>query len=229
MKIRIGRRAAVLGLVVAVLVVGGAAAKLARDHARTADLCEAVTAQNVQRHDDSPVVTGGPVAVVLGDSYAQGAGLDDPRASWPTPLGQAHGWTTYVNAVGGTGFSNGGYCGGQDYRSRTAAVLAHRPDVVIVQGGLNDTDAGAWDERAAVAGVLADLVAVPQVIVVGPVAAPSRPDADVVDEQMRAVTEQAGRRYVSALGWPVPFSSDQLHMTPAGHPQFAQLVAAALR
>lgn len=198
---------------------------------RTAASCAAVTADNAARDDRRPVTSGGPTAAVLGDSYAQGQHLDRPREqAWSTLLGQAEGWTTRVDAIGMTGFINGGYCGGQTFASRLPAVLASRPQVLVVEGGLNDYEADPADVRQAAAELLAAARAVPTVIVVGPPSAPARGDTPAaVDAALGEATAAAGRQYVSTLTAGLPYLPDRLHLTPEGHQIFADLVASAVR
>lgn len=215
-----------------VLVAAGGlyAWKAARFNASQAAQCQAMTAINRQRGDDVPVSSGGETVVVLGDSWSQGVLLDNPREqTWSTAVGRLNGWTTYVNAIGGTGFAHDGFCGDQKYATRIPSVLAHNPDMVIVQGGLNDTADTNDGIAAGDSALLHRLAGVRDVVVIGPPAAPARPEAARVDAALRATTQQAGRRYVSTLEWALPYGPDQLHMTAEGHQQFAQMVTAALR
>lgn len=225
-------RTVVVSLVALVVVAIAGGTLLWRQHQtaeRTAASCAAVTADNAARDDSRPVASGGPVAVVLGDSYTQGQHLGRPREqAWSTLLGQQEGWTTYVDGIGLTGFTNGGYCGAQQYGTRAASALSRAPQTVVVEGGLNDTDASTADIETAARALLEDLRAVPQLVVVGPPPAPARPSAAQVDQALAAATAAAGRTYVSAIAWRLPYLPDQLHLTPAGHEQFAEQVATAL-
>lgn len=94
----------------------------------------------------APVTTGSPIVVVLGDSYSSGYALTQPRPAWPKQLGQIEHWEVYVDAVAGTGFVNGGFCS-QPYTGRVQQVLAHRPQRVIVQVGINDSSVAAPTEQ----------------------------------------------------------------------------------
>jgi lysophospholipase L1-like esterase len=211
---------------VGVLLIGAFfAVREIRAASTTRTACNTVTAQIAER-GPGPVSRGGAVAVVLGDSYSQGVGLDDQKGqAWASRLGATEGWTTYVDGIGQTGFTNGGFCGGQEYRARTAAALAHQPQVVVVQGGLNDTEADPSQLRSAADQVLGTLSAAPRLIVVGPPPAPGKPGAEKVDRVLADATRAAGRQYVSPIGWQLPYLPDQVHLTPAGHEQFARMVA----
>lgn len=167
---------------------------------------------------------------MIGDSYSQGSGLDDPREQdWSTLAGRMAGWTTHVAAVGLTGFVNGGYCGGQEFVTRVDAALSWRPDLVIVQGGLNDDTADSATLSRQAVDLLRRLDAVPAVAVVGPPDVPKRQHEAATDAVLRHAAEAAGRRYVSMLHVRFPLLADQLHMSPEGHRQFAAQVVAAVQ
>ena len=191
--------------------------------------CTAVRDLNNARNDATPVSDGKRVAVILGDSYAQGQWLDDARNdAWSTLLGQQEKWKTFVNGSGGSGFAFAGPCGDQAFGQRVDAVLAHDPSVVIVEGGVNDLPGTV---AAPAKKLLEALANVKTVIVIGPVAAPGF-DADnvsAVDKELSAVVEATGRTYVSMVGADVEIGPDHRHMTAAGHAQYAKIVAAAIR
>lgn len=212
------------------LVAGGAV--IWRHHKADADrvaACRAVTSLNSERNDSTqPVTTGGPVAVVLGDSYAQGQYLDVPRQkAWSTLVGKERGWTTFVDAVGGTGFSAPGPCGGQSFPERVAEVLAHEPQLVVIEGGLNELGQSPTVERHAVQTTLEALARVPRVIVVGPPRTPGKGDPAATDALLRDETVKAGREYVSTITLAFPLLDDDVHLTEEGHREFAQLVISA--
>lgn len=193
--------------------------------------CQAATDLNRRRHDQDPVTRGSSTMAVLGDSFAQGVGLADPRAqSWPTLAGRALNRTTIVNAVGSTGFANPGFCGGQDYSTRIRQVLATRPTTVVVQGGLNDSTLGEQRLRGGALATLKGLRGVPTVLVVGPTASPATDRAKVerVDAILRDVAEAERRPYLSALDWQLPYVSDGLHPTLEGQREYAERIVESL-
>lgn len=216
-------------LVAGALLGGGVIVlKQMRTSQYRSDMCASIRALNAGRHDDVPVATGERSVVVIGDSYGQGSGLDDPREqSWSTLAGRQAGWTTHVDAVGSTGFTNEGYCGGQEFAARVDAALAQTPDLVIVQGGLNDDTADSAALSRQAGDLLRRLNAVPAVAVIGPPDVPARQHEAATDAVLREATKAAGRRYISMLDVPMSLLPDQLHMTPEGHEQFAALVVAA--
>jgi len=182
------------------------------------------------RGADKPVTAGSPTVAVLGDSYASGFELQHPRQAWPTQLGRIEHWRVFVDGVAGTGMTNSGLCD-QAYASRVQQVLSYRAQRVIIEVGLNDTASTQAAVQQATSAVLARLGSVAQVDVVGPPPVPAKAPADLqrTDAALRTATQHAGRHYISALGWQLPYLRDGVHLTPAGHQQLAQLVAAAIR
>lgn len=186
--------------------------------------CARFAAESAAR---ASVVTGSgpPVVAVLGDSWSVGLGLDDPLRSWPSRLpGEVH-----VFGFSGSGFSVGaGSCPGVAYETRADDALRIDPDVVVVQGGLNDHR----EPDAAVAdGVRRMLAALrgQEVLLVGPAAAPSRaPRAARVDALLPELAAEAGVTYLSTQDLALDYLGDRLHLTPAGHHAFGDVVAAAL-
>ncbi|WP_091947967.1 SGNH/GDSL hydrolase family protein [Trujillonella endophytica] len=223
-------RPLVIGLVLALVVIAGVAVWWTqRGEDPDEALCRTISAEVEARDDERPVATGGEVAVILGDSYSQGMLLPDQREqAWSTALGRLQGWTTYVDAIGGTGFVNGGSCGGQTFGSRVEHVLEWSPGTVVVQGGLNDADADPAEVQEAAGEVLADLSDVPRVVVVGPPTTPGRGDVTAIDAALAVAAAEADRQYVSTAGWTLPYGDDGLHPTAEGHQQFAAMVAQAL-
>jgi hypothetical protein len=75
-------------------------------------------------------------------------------------------WNLTVRGIGRTGFVNGGTCGNQSFPTRVDEVVADDPEMVIVEGGLND--AGQSGIGAAAREVLARIPATIRVVVVWP-------------------------------------------------------------
>jgi lysophospholipase L1-like esterase len=204
------------------LIVLAAAAVIFKHSTSRPDACKA--------HGSKEVTAGTPVAVVLGDSYSAGALLPNPRLAWPTLLGREEHWKTYVEGVGTTGVTTDGFCRGQNFLARLPMALAHHPEILVVQVGLNDTGAPPGAVRAKASELLRRASAVPQLDVVGPPPAPSKSPADLrrVDAELRAACQLPRCHYISALHWQLPYA-DGLHPSAAGHLQFATMVATALR
>lgn len=91
---------------------------------------------------------GRPVVAFLGDDYTAGTGASSQSARFTTRVCQALGLTEKNFGVPRTGYANAG-AGAGDYLSRVAAVIAAKPQLVVVSGGRNDvidnTDTVATD------------------------------------------------------------------------------------
>lgn len=178
----------------------------------------------------------GPRVVVLGDSWSAGWGLDVPGESWPAQLdGEVH-----VDAFSGSGFTAGAtVCRGRAYADRAVpAVRAVRAVaegatartglLVVVQGGLNDTDQPERDLRVGVRRLLRALEG-HDVVLVGPADAPARHDqVGRVDGVLAEEAARGGARYLSVLDLELDYLDDGLHLTEDGHRDFGRAVAARL-
>jgi len=175
--------------------------------------CKAANAE--ARQMTGPFTFGSKRVDVLGDSYSVGTTLSDPQEeAWDILLARREHWNLTVRGIGRTGFVNGGYCGNQTFPLRVGQVVADNPQIVIVEGGLND--AGQSGIGAAARAVLAKIPATIRVVVIGPTDAPGRSGADkkIIDRELAAA---AGSRYVSPLRWQLQFGPDGIHMTAAGN------------
>ena len=199
--------------------LGGALA-WANGAPNVADTCRAIAAASTVRH--AAVAGVGPLTVVIGDSYSQGAHLPDPSGSWPSMLpGQV-----VVDGFAGSGFTAAASpCSGEAFGLRVARALAEHPALLVIQGGLNDYDVPDDQLRSGVRNVLAQLAG-SRAVLVGPPNAPRRvAQVSRVDALLAAEAARAGVPYVRTSGWQLPFLPDRLHLTPDGHRAFGDLVA----
>lgn len=170
--------------------------------------------------------SGRPV-VVIGDSYSVGLGLDQPAQAWPAQLdGRVH-----VAGFSGSGFSAGASgCGAVSFADRAAAAVASGgPDaLVVVEGGLNDYDQPGADIAAGFERLMTELDGA-EVVVVGPVTAPSR-TARVprVDRLLAQLSRAYGVPYLRTSHLDLPYLEDRLHLTAAGHRELGRFVAERL-
>jgi acyl-CoA thioesterase I len=217
-----GRRS--IGVIVVLLVATLSVYVAARAGGAGPTRCERFTATSTARAD---AVTGsGRRVVVIGDSYSAGLGLTDLAGSWPTRLpGEVH-----VAGFSGSGFAaHASRCGRVSFADRAPAALRRGADLVVVQGGLNDFDQPPAAIRAGFRRLMAELEGRP-VVVVGPVAAPSRAGAvPRVDRLLATLARRYDVAYVRTSQLDLPYLSDLLHVTPAGHAALGDFVAAALR
>lgn len=180
---------------------------------------------SIQSQVRERLVTGhGRRIVVIGDSYSVGLGLRDPELSWPSRLpGRVH-----VYGFSGSGFSqHASSCPGVSYADRASRATRSGADLVVVEGGLNDTDQPAADLRAGFRDLMAKLDG-EHVLVVGPPLAPARAaGAQRVDTVLREESARSGVEYLSMTDRYLPYLDDHLHLTPAGHRAFGSIVANA--
>lgn len=214
----------VLGLVVVAVVVGAWATS--REDSAAVDVCERQRADSAQRATED---TGrGQRVVVIGDSYTIGFPDEDAEDLWPARLdGRVH-----VEGWSGSGFSaDASPCPDAQYAERAPRAVrdgSARPDLVVVQGGLNDHDQPSADIAAGARRLLSEL-GDRDVVVVGPPPAPALVGAvPRVDAVLAEVAREHGATYVSTADWRLPYVSDGVHLTPAGHREFGRRVAQAV-
>lgn len=214
-----------LSAVVSLGLIGGATlvAHGVLDNITNGQRCDAIKARIAQTGDVVHSEAGTPGTVVLGDSYAAGDWLDDRTQGW------AYAVAADVAGVGMTGYTNGGYCGDASFSDRLDAVTALHPQTLIIQGGLNDSDASPVNIERAANDLLDGVEGIHTVVLVGPTNAPAKENLVKVDEALAAAAEDHQREYISALGWELEFLPDRLHLAPAGHAAFADLVKVDLR
>lgn len=220
------KRVAIVGSLVVGLCLSGVGGYAVKQYLDRKGACEAVQALVQQNGEVVKTSSGSPVVGILGDSYLMGDGLADRTDGWAYHIGKSRGWSTRADGISSTGYTNGGFCGGQTYFDRVGALLAVHPQILIIEGGLNDWQATKADIGAAASKTIGAFSKVRRVIVIGPVNAPSRkerlPD---VDSALKEAAESHGAEYISALGWNLEFLPDNLHLTAAGHARFAELVS----
>lgn len=180
-----------------------------------------------------------PDAVILGDSYTEGAGSSTTSRErrWSTLMSDAMEWDEVNLSVPGTGYAAGG-AERRSFEFLIDEIVARSPDVVLVSGGRNDTWFAATDVGAAATRLFARLAEdVPdaEVIVISPWwdddAAPTTFDEAV--DAIRVAAQTAGVRYLDT-GQPLSgraelLSPDGVHPNDDGHAALADAVLTALR
>jgi lysophospholipase L1-like esterase len=205
---------------------GAAAASAAKDAAD----CRRTTARV---HSAAATTVDGPGTRVafLGDSYTSGYALTDPQEGYAYVLSRALGWRAAVDGFPGTGFTTDATCPGERYAQRVQRIPTDAA-LVLVEGGLNDVH--GVGQVGGASGALLDQIhaRVPAaaVVVVGPPLVPNRAGGIVrrVAADLARTAIGHGATYVDPLGWSLPYLRDGVHLTPAGHRQFADLLAAQL-
>ncbi|WP_018331192.1 SGNH/GDSL hydrolase family protein [Actinomycetospora chiangmaiensis] len=189
-----------------------------------------------------PAVGPGATVAVIGDSYSAGTALGGlGAANWTARLARDRGWRMHDLAIPGTGYL-ASRPGAPDYAAaQLDPAVALEPDLVVVQGSLND--GGLPPERvgAAAAELYAAIhVRAPlaRLVVIGPAWPGDTPPAttlavrDAVGEAARA----AGAAWIDPMSeqWfadpaaRATIGADGLHPTDAGHRLMADRTADAL-
>lgn len=192
-----------------------------------ADTADAGPARCQQHRADAreraAIVTGtGAPVLVIGDSWSVGLGQDDLARSWASRLpGEVH-----VAGFSGSGFSaRASSCGRVSFHDRAPTALATRPQLVVVEGGLNDYDQPAASIDRGFRDLMADLAG-HDVVVVGPADAPSRSQAvPRVDALLERLSATYGVPYVRTSDLHLDYLEDRLHLTEGGHREFGDAVA----
>jgi hypothetical protein len=170
----------------------------------------------------------------IGDSYTGGSPVGGlGSAGWPALLSAEHHWVALPSAVSGSGYTVGGP-EGRPFVQRIPAVVAARPEIVLIWAARGDTDPLAVGPAAET--VFRDLlIGLPdaRVVVIGPAwiggAAPRRQLA--LRDAEQAAARAAGLPFIDPLaeGW---FSEDDTSLigsdgvspTDAGHRYLAGLI-----
>ncbi|MGY1804493.1 SGNH/GDSL hydrolase family protein [Blastococcus sp. SYSU D00922] len=174
----------------------------------------------------------------LGDSWTAASGSESGKG-YAALVGERLGWTYEVLGVAGTGYVQG--APDQAFAQRIPAAVDSAPDVVVVQGSLNDLRSDPRVLRPAVRETLAALeeAAGPgtDILVIG---APEAPGTDAAGIQAinDAIEEEATSldlRFVDPVAqeWNDPRDpaiwADATHPNDAGYRLIADHVSALLR
>ncbi|WP_127472722.1 SGNH/GDSL hydrolase family protein [Microbacterium sulfonylureivorans] len=185
-----------------------------------------------------------PRLLVFGDSWVYGSAAIVPTLGFAYRLGDDLGWETIVDGVRGSGYLKPGLDGGS-YSERVAALdPALDPDLIIVEGSINDRRLPAEGYRDAVTGVwnaLQSLYPEAAIVILGPSpqVLPVEPATARIDRDLAELADARGWWYISPLaeGWITeanyldvidtgPTGRD--HPSTDGHAYLAERVAQAL-
>jgi lysophospholipase L1-like esterase len=180
-----------------------------------------------------------PFVSFVGDSWTDGAGATD-GVGYAHLTGRLLGWAHRVLGVGGSGYVVGG-TGDVPFDERIAPAVAGDPDVVVIQGSINEAGTPSPELAAAVADTLTRLVRVvgadTAVVVVGASHVPGMPvpSVDQVNDVLRAEAARQGLLFVDVAAevWSDPADptiwADPYHVNDAGAAQIAGRLAPLLR
>ncbi|MBD7957128.1 SGNH/GDSL hydrolase family protein [Microbacterium sp. Sa4CUA7] len=185
-----------------------------------------------------------PRVLVFGDSWTYGSAATDPTDGYAYVIGEQLGWDVVVAGVRGSGYLKPGLDGGS-YGERIADLdPTLHPDLVIVQGSINDRRLPADGYREAVTAAWDDLAARypdARIVILGPApqvlpveAATARIDAD-----LRELAGSRGWWYLSPVADEWITAEDYLevidtsdvgrdHPSTAGHAFLASRLAEAI-
>lgn len=185
-----------------------------------------------------------PRLLIVGDSYTQGFGAEPPTDGWAFRVIDELGWPALRKGVGGTGYTAATEANPHTYPQRLQDIADSReftPNVVILQGGLNDSRA----PLEALASAVEDTVSVArsawpgvQVVIVGPAAPqPLGSAIEPIDRGIRAGAQRAQVPYISPVrdGWfdgrnsPGYAAADGSHLNSEGYAYYAQRFLEAFR
>jgi acyl-CoA thioesterase I len=214
---------ALLAGLVAVLSAGGSSPVQAAAAERpSADTGDAVTV---------------PVVTFIGDSWTEGVGATALRG-YAVLTAEQLDWNSYVLGVGGSGYVQAGR--GSTFDQRVERAVATDPDVIVVQGSLNERRTPLDQLEPATLITLAHLRAAVDedtvVLVVGASYTPGTDRAviDGINDAIAAAAERAGFDFVdpAARNWNDPADADiwadPNHPNDAGHQQIADRLAPLL-
>jgi lysophospholipase L1-like esterase len=189
------------------------------------------------------VLPAHPSVLVFGDSWTYGSAATVPTEGYAYVLAELIDGTTTVNGVRGSGYLKPGL-DGPAFGERIAALdPALDPDLVIIQGSINDRDQGEDGYRDAVRSAWDAMAAVypeAQIVILGPAphelpvgAGTARIDADLAQ-----LAAERGWWYISPVAEDWITEADYLdvidvdfgrkHPSTAGHRYLAERLAADL-
>jgi hypothetical protein len=184
-----------------------------------------------------------PKVLIFGDSWTYGSAASLPTLGYAYVLGERLGWTTTVDGVRGCGYLKPGLDGGS-YGERIAGLdPALDPDLVILEGSINDRRLPAAGYAAAVSAAwdaLAALYPEASVVILGPApqVLPVEAATARIDAELAELAAGRGWWYISpvAEGWITPENYAEVidtgigrdHPSTIGHAFLATRVAEAL-
>lgn len=221
-------RRELLRAVVVMLLLGMAACEDTTDTPTTAGTL--TPCEDTRRIDEAwgdHVLEGDDTTVwVVGDSWTMGWPLEDPTDSWVSTFAEVTGFTVHVDGWSASGYTVSGLCE-EDTRfpRRVGRAAAEEPDLIVVQGGLNDVGRRKEELADAVDAVVDAAGEIP-VVLLGPGAAPALPPEGIRDVD-EVLGEAAGGsvRHVSALDWELDYFPDGAHPSPEGARRLGELAA----
>jgi hypothetical protein len=193
---------------------------------RSAALALALHHDATRAIDHSTAPTPIHDALFIGASYTQGLGAIPPDRGYAYLIGQEPGWRAQVDGVSGTGYLNPGPRGDQTFADRLANLPTHpHPDLVIFQGGRNDTAYPMPRLRAAILNTVAlarERFKGAQIVLLGPIPAdiPVPHNQIAVENTLRAAATACKVVFIDPIaeGWITPGNENGYAGHVSGHP-----------
>lgn len=189
------------------------------------------------------VLPGHPRVLVFGDSWTYGSAASAPTLGYAYVLAELLDGETVVDGVRGSGYLRPGI-DGPAFGERIAALEpALAPDLVIIQGSINDREQGADGYREAVASAwdaLASTYPEAAIVVLGPAPhiLPVEAGTARIDHDLAALSGARGWWFISPVQheWiteqnyldVIDVDLGKRHPSTEGHRYLAEKVAAAL-
>ncbi len=184
-----------------------------------------------------------PTVLIFGDSWTYGSAASIPTLGYAYVVAGIAGWTTIVDGVRGSGYLKPGL-DGPDFGTRISALDASLdPDLIIVQGSINDRREPAAGYRAAVDAAWDALAARyprAQIVILGPApqVLPVEAATARIYRDLQGAASARGWWYISPVedDWITPDNYATVidtgigrdHPTTAGHRYLAERLAAAV-
>ena len=184
-----------------------------------------------------------PTVLIFGDSWVYGSAAEVPTLGFAYVVADALGWQATVDGVRGSGYLKAGI-DGPDYGTRIADLdPALDPDLIIVEGSINDRRLypdGYRDAVTAAWETLASTYPEASVVVLGPApqVLPVEEATAAIDADLADLAAMRGWWYVSPIaeGWIQPANYFDVidtgvgndHPSTAGHAYLAERLAASL-
>ncbi len=183
-----------------------------------------------------------PQVLIFGDSWTYGSAANEPTLGYAYVVAGVAGWNTTVNGVRGSGYLRVGI-DGPDYGTRMSDLGGPSPDLVIVQGSINDRRLPAVGYPAAVNAAwdaLSDRYPDAQIVILGPAPQilPLEPGTARIDGDLRTLAAARGWWYISPIeeGWitdenfldVIDTGEGAHHPHTAGHQYLAERLAESI-
>lgn len=190
------------------------------------------------------MVPTGATVLVFGDSWTYGSAASDPALGYAYQLGRITGWTAVVDGVRGSGYLKPGL-DGPSFGERIAALdPALTPDLIVIQGSINDRLLVSGSDYAGAVNAAWDALSATypdaSIVVLGPApqVLPLEKGTVLIDAELSRLAAERGWWYISPVedAWIVDSNYFDVidtgvggnHPSTAGHAYLADRLAQAL-